>query len=303
MNLQFSVITPSFCQGHFIERTIKSVLSQKASDIQIDYIICDAGSKDETLEILKLYEDQVRWLSELDNGQADAVNKGIKLTTGDIIAWINSDDIYYPGALKSVKAIFEAYPDVQAVYGDADHIDEHDQVIEAYPTEPWNYQRLLETCYLCQPSVFFRRSLVAKLGDLDTSLNYCMDYELWLRYGQHISFYYLPHKLAGSRLYKENKTLGQRVAVHYEINDMFHNRFRKVPDKWVFGYSHVKVEETSNLDRSDVNQNRQFVNALVWHSLWAFWHWNKWISATASARMCFWLLHANFIFLKKVFSY
>jgi glycosyltransferase involved in cell wall biosynthesis len=298
VSLRFSVITPSFCQGRFIERTIQSVLAQKSPNIEIDYVVCDAGSLDETLEILKLYEDKIRWLSEPDKGQADAVNKGIAMTTGDIIAWINSDDIYYSGTFEAVRVVFEANPNVLAVYGDADHIDEQNQVIEAYPTEPWNYERLRETCFLCQPAVFFRRSLVEKLGGLDASLKYCMDYELWLRWGRHTSFYYLPQKLAGSRLYKDNKTLGQRIAVHYEINEMFYHKFKNVPDKWIFGYAHVKVEETLRLDRTDVRQNLTFVNALAYTSLWAFWHWNHWISPKVLGRIGFWWFWSRISWLK-----
>lgn len=288
MSLRFSVITPSFCQGRFIERTIQSVLAQKSTDLEIDYVICDAVSNDQTLEILQRYEDQIRWVSEPDHGQADAVNKGIAMTTGEIIAWINSDDIYYSGAFEAVKAVFEANPNVLAIYGDADHIDQQDQVMEAYPTEVWNYQRLIETCFLCQPAVFFRRSLVEKFGGLDASLKYCMDYELWLRWGKHISFYYLPQKLAGSRLYQDNKTLGQRIPVHYEINEMFRHKFKSVPDKWIFGYAHVKVEETLHLDRKDVSQNLRFVNALISNSLWAFWHWNHGISLKAFRTIGLW---------------
>jgi glycosyltransferase involved in cell wall biosynthesis len=298
VNLRFSVVTPSFYQGRFIERTIQSVLAQKSSNIEIDYVICDAGSKDETLEVLKFYEDQVRWVSEPDKGQADAVNKGIAMTTGDIIAWINSDDIYYPGAFEAVRAIFEAHPDVLALYGDADHIDEQDEFLEAYPTESWNYERLRETCFLCQPAVFFRRSLVERFGGLDDSLKYCMDYDLWLRWGKYISFHYLPQKLAGSRLYKNNKTLGQRIAVHYEINEMFRCKFGKVPEKWIFGYAHVKVEETFNLDRTKVRQNLRFVDFLIYNSLWAFWHWNHWISLEALSKIGFWWFGSRIAWLK-----
>lgn len=301
MSLRFSVITPSFCQGRFIEQTIQSVLAQKSPYIEIDYVICDAKSHDETIEILKRYEDQIRWVSESDNGQADAVNKGITMTTGDIIAWINSDDVYYSGAFEAVRAIFEANPNVLAVYGDADHIDEQNQFLENYPTENWNYVRLRETCFLCQPAVFFRRNLIEKYGSLDDSLKYCMDYELWLRWGKHISFNYLPQKLAASRLYKDNKTLGQRIAVHYEINEMFRRNFGKVPDKWIFGYAHVKVEETLNLDRTIMRQNVRFVNALVQNSLWAFWHWNYWISLKALGKICSWWFWCRISWLKFLF--
>lgn len=303
MNLKFSVITPSFCQGRFIERTIQSVLSQKSPDLEIEYVICDAGSTDETIEILQLYDDEIRWISEPDNGQADAVNKGIAITKGEIIAWINSDDIYYPGTFEVIKKIFASNPDIQVIYGDADHIDEQDLFIEVYPTEPWNYQRLIETCFICQPSVFFRRNLVDQYGKLDDSLKYCMDYELWLRYGQHTPFYYLPRKLAGSRLYKDNKTLSQRIAVHYEINNMLHSKFRSVPDKWIFAYAHVKVEETLKLDRSSPIQNIKFVQAVIYNSLRSFYQWKKIISLTASVRMLWWLIAANIFLIKNLFLF
>ncbi|MEO1427517.1 MAG: glycosyltransferase family 2 protein [Cyanobacteria bacterium J06632_19] len=300
MNLKFSFITPSFNQGRFIEKTIQSILTQKSAEIEMEYIVCDGGSNDETIEILKLYEEELSWVSEADNGQADAVNKGITMTKGDIIGWINSDDIYYPGAFKAVKTVFQSNPDVLAIYGDADHIDQQDRVIDAYPTEPWNYKRLIETCFLCQPAVFFRRSLVEKFGKLDDALNYCMDYELWLRYGRKVPFFYLPQKLAGSRLYQENKTLGQRVAVHREINDMFLRKFNRVPDKWIFAYAHITVEENLKLARTNYRENRRFVSALVSNSFWSFWHWKQWISFHALLRMLWWYTSANLYFLKIV---
>jgi glycosyltransferase involved in cell wall biosynthesis len=302
VNLKFSVITPSFNQGRFIERTIQSVLAQKSAEIEMEYVICDGGSVDETVEILKLYGEQVRWVSEVDNGQADAVNKGIAMTTGDIIAWINSDDIYYPGAFETVKAIFMSHPNVLALYGDADHIDEQDRVIEPYPTEPWSYERLIETCFLCQPSVFFRRSLVEKFGYLDDTLKYCMDYELWLRCTSQTDFFYIPQKLAGSRLYKENKTLGQRVGVHYEINNMFVKQFGRIPDKWIFAYAYIKVEETLGFERTNSRENLKFVNNLISNSFWSFWHWKQWISLHALLRMFWWLIAANLSFMKTLIS-
>ena len=300
VSLKFSVITPSFCQGRFIERTIKSVLAQKSADLELEYVICDGGSLDETVEILKLYGEKIRWVSEPDRGQADAVNKGIAMTTGDIIAWINSDDIYYPGAFEAVQSVFESCPEVLAVYGDAVHIDERDRLIDSYPTEPWNYKRLIETCFLCQPAVFFRRSLVEKFDSLDDTLNYCMDYELWLRYGHEITFVYLPQKLAASRLYKDNKTLGQRLAVHQEINDMFLDKFSRVPDKWLIAYAHVKVEESLKLGRENPRENIRFVNALIYQSFQSFIHWKQLMSPAVLFRMLWWSIAANLSFIENL---
>jgi len=298
MNLKFSVITPSFCQGHFIERTIESVLDQRSANIELEYVVCDGGSVDETVEILKLYGEKIRWVSEPDRGQADAVNKGIAMITGDIIAWINSDDIYYPGAFEAVRAVFQSCPEVLAVYGDAVHIDDRDELIDSYPTEHWNYKRLIETCFLCQPAVFFRRSLIEKFGNLDDTLNYCMDYELWLRYGNEITFVYLPQKLAASRLYKDNKTLGQRLAVHQEINDMFLNKFSRVPNKWLIAYAQVKVEENLKLVRENPRENIRFVNALIHQSFRSFRYWKQLISPYMLLRMLWWSIDANLSFIK-----
>ncbi len=290
MSLRFSVITPSFCQGRFIERTIQSVLAQGLSPEEYEYVVCDGGSQDETLDILKRYESQIRWISEPDKGQADAVNKGIAMTNGDIIAWINSDDVYYPGAFEAVRAVFEAYPEVQAVYGDADHIDERDRRIEAYPTTSWDYELLKEYCYLCQPSVFFRRRLVKELGTLDDSLRYCMDYELWLRYGHHYPFYYLCEKLAGSRLYRSNKTLSQRVAVHQEINDMLQKKLGKVTYKWIFAHAYVKIENQHSLYQETYCKEFKLLSLFTYYSIRGFFYWNKQIPFNQSKKMAlFWL--------------
>lgn len=237
-----SVITPSFNQGKYIERTLLSVLSQKGA--VFEYLVMDGGSSDETLDILKKYQDELQWISERDTGQANAVNKGVIRSTGDIIGWLNSDDIYYPGALERISAFFDAHPRVDIVYGNADFIDETDRLLGHYPTESWNAGRLCDICFLCQPAVFFRRTLIERYGLLDEKLLYCMDYEYWLRLARAgAAFVYLQQMLAGSRVYPQTKTVAMRIAVHEEMLSMLVQKLGRAPDRWVVGYSHVMTEE------------------------------------------------------------
>jgi len=294
MQLRFSVITPSFCQGRFIERTIESVLAQNVEDIE--YIICDGGSNDETIEILKKYDQKIRWFSEPDRGQADAVNKGISMTTGEIIAWINSDDIYYPEAFQTVKQIFENHPEIEIIYGNADWINESDEIIYPYPTEAWNYKRLIETCYICQPAVFFRRTLIERFGNLDASLHYCMDYELWLRYGKYVKFYCTPKKLAGSRIYSTTKTISKKLQAHYEVNQMLMTKFKKVHDNWIVTYAFVKVEETTKLNKFNDNEVRK----IIWLTLIEILKFNKGVSPQILFKILFWCLFPDLSWFRRL---
>ena len=180
--MKVSVVTPSFNQGQFIERTLQSVRSQTGA--QISHLVVDGGSTDNTIDIIRNFGDEVKWVSEQDKGQADAVNKGILGTDGEIIGWLNSDDIYYPGAISKVVTFFDAHPEIDVIYGMADHIDRDDKAFEAYPSEPWNFERLKDACFICQPATFFRRRVVEQHGLLDDNLHYCMDYEFWLRLGK-----------------------------------------------------------------------------------------------------------------------
>lgn len=271
--MRISVVTPSFNQARFIERTLRSVASQGVEDIE--HLVVDGASTDGTVEILRDFRPAVAWTSAPDRGQTDALNQGLRRATGEIIGWLNSDDVYYPGAIAAVLAAFDSDPGVDVVYGMADHIDIDDKAFEAYPTEPWDLERLSETCFICQPALFFRRSVIDRFGLPDESLHYCMDYEYWLRLGAAgARFVYLDRKLAGSRMYGENKTLGSRVAVHAEINDMFRSRFGRVPDRWVLNYAHAVVE--SRIDRS--LHPRRFLIALLAQSVWAALRWNRGLS-------------------------
>ena len=271
--MKVSIITPSYNQGEFIGRTLQSVASQRDAlpdSIEIEHVVMDGGSNDSTVAVLERFRPAVRWISERDRGQTDAVNKGLRATDGEVVGWLNSDDVYYPDAVQKVIRYFEENPDIDLVYGMADHIDREDHPFEAYPTEPWDFERMIQTCFICQPALFFRRRVFEKYGLLDESLNYCMDYEYWLRLGKAgAKFGYLQEKLAGSRLYADNKTLGARVKVHAEINDMFKEKFGRVPRRWISNYAHAVVERAVRRDHSP----RLFLVALM---LCIFWSRAKW---------------------------
>lgn len=270
--MTISIITPSYNQGQFIERTIQSVLSQNVPGLE--YIVVDGGSTDDTINVLRRMPS-CQWLSEPDRGQTHAVNKGIQLTTGNIIGWLNSDDIYYPNALKTILDYFNQHPEIDVIYGDAYHIDTHDQILELYYTEAWNIERLKEVCYLCQPAVFFRRSMIDRFGVLDENLHYCMDYEYWLRLASRgARFAHVPQIVAGSRLHSDTKTLGSRIKVHKEINDMLKNTLKKVPDRWLSNYAHAFVKTTYQ-DKYPAWRINQAIGV---ETIIAAFRWNKWIN-------------------------
>lgn len=273
--MKLTVVTPSYNQGKYIRRTIESVLSQEVENLE--YIVMDGGSTDETVDILKEYGDKIIWRSEKDKGQTDAVNKGIREATGEIIGWLNSDDIYYPGAVKKVLEVFETHPEVNVVYGNANHITEEDDFIEEYYTEDFDYERLKDICFICQPSLFFRKSVVDKYGYLDDTLQYCMDYDYWLRLGKGEKFYRLNELIAGSRLYDDNKTLGARRKVHEEMLTMQKKNLGKASEKWIYNLAHVIVDEMGIPRIKDERTNPEFAKMLAKESAKLFLKHYKYI--------------------------
>jgi glycosyltransferase involved in cell wall biosynthesis len=268
-----AIITPAFNQGEYIRRTIESVLSQEVEDL--DYVVMDGGSTDKTVEVLRSFGGKIRWKSEPDKGTADAINKGFLASKGEIVAWLNSDDIYYPGALKTVAEFLDAHPDVDVLYGKAHHIDADDRVLEAYPTEPFSWERLVETCIINQPAAFFRRRIIERFGALDTAYPHSVDYELWIRWAKAgVRFQYLPKFLAATRLHPEAKTIAKRVACHKDNNDILRRHLGKVPPRWLFAYAFAVVEERG-LSRK---QELSFVSALTWEFVRASLRWNHGIS-------------------------
>ncbi|MEA5089905.1 glycosyltransferase family 2 protein [Solidesulfovibrio sp.] len=279
-------VTPSYNQGRFIGRTIESVLAQGVDGLE--YVVMDGGSTDETVSILERYAvaGKLRYVSERDKGQPDAVNKGIAATSGEVIAWLNSDDVYFSGAFEAVLEVFEKNPEVDVVYGDGDHIDVNDAVIEPYPAEPFDLERLKSRCILCQPAAFFRRRIVERLGALDLRWQYTLDYEFWLRLAKGGAvFAYLPRKLAGSRFYPQTKTSGAKLKVHAEINDMQVATFGRAPDRWLANYAHALVREKWRLREG----GPLFTPAVALASLGASLRWNRGVSPALGRAAASWL--------------
>jgi len=172
---------PSFNHAHFIGRSLNSVLNQQASDIQL--IVMDGGSKDRTLEVLNEYQDDIsHWRSEPDKGQSDALNKGFRYATGDIFGWLNSDDLYLPGAFEHVAELFDQHPEIDVVYGDWYSVDVDDGVMERHLGLSPSRGRLITEGFFCNAqAMFWRRRLHERYGEFDLRLHYTMDYDLMLR--------------------------------------------------------------------------------------------------------------------------
>jgi len=221
-----SIITPSYNQGRFIEETIKSVLSQEG-DFYIDYIIMDGGSTDNSIEIVRRYDRLLRdgewpvkcrgidfrWVSKKDRGQSDAIAKGFGMSNGEILAWLNSDDTYLPGVVKRAADFFHTHLDVKMLYGKCYFIDYKGSVVGEYPTEPFDYKRLATSNFICQPATFFRKDVLYTVGGLDLTLQYSMDYDLWIRIVSRFEVKYLSEYLAMYRLHKESKTVAEASAL------------------------------------------------------------------------------------------
>jgi glycosyltransferase involved in cell wall biosynthesis len=206
-----TIVTPSLNQGSFIEETIVSILSQQYP--KLEYIIADGGSTDNTLDVLKKYSGQVQWYSKKDKGQTDAINTALRMATGEIVAYLNADDIFLPGSLLKVAEIFAQQQNIQWLTGQCRIIDENGKdirsVISLYKNlllYSRSYQGLLVTNYISQPATFWRRSLLESCGMLDESLHYVMDYEYWLRLWKTAPPFILHQDLAGFRIQSNSKT-------------------------------------------------------------------------------------------------
>lgn len=219
---KISIVTPSYNQGQFIEETIRAVLLQGYPDIE--YIIIDGGSQDETLTILTKYEPWLAyWVSEKDKGQADALNKGFGRATGQIFYWINSDDWPEKEVFGRVVQQFLLFQDVDVLYGDMSLTDQTSRVLRFIATTDFKDGEVFVRNRIAQPAVFFRSLLWRQFGPARESLHFIMDYELWLRWLlEGVRFKHFPGSRAFFRLHQASKTTNLRRIEQSEIISLFH---------------------------------------------------------------------------------
>lgn len=203
--LRIAIVTPSYRHAHFLPATIDSVLSQNYPNLE--YIVQDGGSQDGTREILESYGQRIAWNSAADGGQTDAINKGFAAVSGDIMAYLNSDDVLLPGTLHYVARAFEKYPKVDFVYGNRIVIDEKGRETARVVLPPHDSEVIKWADYIPQETMFWRRSVWEKLGGFDTNFHYAMDWDFILR-AQAAGFRFkrLPRFLACFRVYSTQKT-------------------------------------------------------------------------------------------------
>jgi glycosyltransferase involved in cell wall biosynthesis len=235
--MKISIITPSYNQVNFLQETINSIKNQEVNAL-VEHIIVDGGSTDGSVELLKSLGDQIRWISEPDRGQADAVNKGIRMASGEIIGWLNSDDLYLPGALQAVAEYFNDHPESRWVYGRC-------RIVDSAGKERWTWitryknarlrkftlDKLLRENFISQPAVFFRKDLFEESGMLNLDLHYAMDYDLWLRFGRITPAGVIPGNLASFRRHGSSKSetgfrdqFFEQYAVARKYSPSFFNR-------------------------------------------------------------------------------
>lgn len=275
---KLSIVTPSFNQGQFLEQTILSVLNQNYAELE--YIIVDGGSTDESVEIIRRYEDRLAyWVSEKDRGQVHAINKGLERVTGDIIAYLNSDDLYLPGAFAAVVEHFDKHPQCEWLCGETMMFGGEGHRTELLKTEvPKSAAHALSWAYQApQPGMFWKRELV-KTG-FDEKWNYVFDHELYVRLllaGHKCE--HLPVPVAAYRLHGTSKTVAESDGFDKEfdqIADIYESQLRGAGRRWCAATSSLRRSYFASQSGRVKEARRWLLKALVTHpeSLWQrpFW--------------------------------
>lgn len=245
-----SVVMPSMNQPQFIDEAITSVLSQDYPNIEL--IVADGGSRQDTLDILARRQSQdrrLRYFSRPDRGPAHALNDAMSAVRGAVIGWLNSDDLYAPGAVNRAMVVMAEHPRTLMVYGQGQHVDQHGRLIGTYPTLPPStpISKFSEGCFICQPTMFLRRSVRILLGTLDERLKAAFDFEYWLR-----AFCAFPNRIgfvnevqAMSRLHDDCITMRMRRTVALEGMQVLARHLGSAPIEWLLTYADELLAQES----------------------------------------------------------
>jgi len=240
-----SIVTPSFNQVQFLEQTIRSVLEQNISGME--YMVVDGGSADGSIDVIRKYAGELSWwVSEPDQGQGDAIRKGLARAGGKYVAWINSDDTYLPGALQQAIAALEANPDWGLVYGNVLAINEAGKKINLLEYQPYQLEDLMQFLIIGQPAVFMRREVYQQAGGISSSYHYLLDHHLWLRMAALTPMGYVPQTWAAARFHQAAKNTAMaarfaseayQIAAWMEQEEPFKHRMAAISDKvWAGAY-------------------------------------------------------------------
>ena len=213
-----SIVTPSYNTGAFIQETILSV--KKQTYPRIEHIIIDGGSTDNTLDVIKEYKGtyNMHWVSEPDNGQSDAINKGWRMAKGEILGWLNGDDTYMPWAVETVVKFLNDHPDVGMVYGDCNTVNERNKLVQRCKAKKFNLKEMLcRGNTLPQPAAFLRREVLDEVGYLDTNLHFAMDFDLWIRIGLEFKVEHISQFLANFRRCSGTKSMDEAYKFAPEL--------------------------------------------------------------------------------------
>ena len=245
MNPQVSIITPTFNQASFLRETIESVLGQDYPDVE--HLVIDDGSADETRSVLESFGSRVRWWSRPNRGQTPTINEGFAACRGEIVTWLNSDDTLLPGAVSWAVSALKRHAEAGVVFGDTLFTRSDGSPLNRTATQPFDYETFVVECHnpIPQCSSFVRRSLLEETGPLDPAFYYFMDWDLWLRAGLRRPIVYEPVLLSTYRLHPQSKTVAQARRSAPELEYMYRKYFegRQVPA----GIRHREGEAFANM--------------------------------------------------------
>ncbi len=293
-----SVVTPTYNMARFLEETIRSVLSQDYSNIE--YIVIDGGSTDGTLEILRKYEGRLRYVSEPDRGQTDAINKGFQLSRGSVFAFLCADDTYLPGTVTTAVHHLLANPGHAGIYGEGYLTDEAGTNLGRYPTREFAPELLRTDCFICQPAAFLWRQAFLEAGLMNVTLRNGLDYDLWIRLAKRHTLLKVDEYLATSRMHRGSKTLRERAGVFKASIDVLKAHYGYAPFSHIYGYCCALVDRRDGFFEPVPPSLFKYGLALIYGSLrnprhlptyWKEWLEQgsprlsaKWKSASSAAR-------------------